>query len=130
MKGDVSALDLARRLNWEPPEHLDLPGMIPDSAWPVWRRFEAFATREIEWRKVNFTAWRETHPLAKDAPDFEADCDGQRLLLVENMFSGFPDPPAWTLYIVEGRPLEARSLGSFDWWPRGWSGNGAAILRI
>jgi hypothetical protein len=111
---------LAKMLNWEPPGHDGYPGSIPDSAWDAWRRFEAIAARTIGWRKVDAKSWRETRN-ASDAPDFEVTSEGEHLLLVQHDWHGFPDPPEWALYLLEGDPGEARCLGCFDNWPETWS---------
>lgn len=114
----LDAMALARTLTWEPPLHDDYPGVIPEGAWPVWRRFESFALQEIAWRRVDGAAWRAARQ-AEDAPVFEADVGGDYLALTQEDWSGFPDPPEWGLHVATAEGFE--HLGNFDVWPKGWA---------
>jgi hypothetical protein len=116
-----SARALAKRLNWEPPNHDGYPGAIPDRAWEHWRRFAEVAARAIAWRSVDAKAWRTVHD-ADWAPAFEAVSEGQRLLLVQHDWHGFPDPPEWALHAMDLEAKQTHCLGCFDNWPEAWSG--------
>ncbi len=111
---------LAKRLNWEPPHHDDYPGSIPDHAWHHWRVFEPLALRPVVWRKVDPASWREKHA-ADWAPAFEAVIDGQRYLLVQHDWHGFPDPPEWALHVMDRQAFATRCLDCFDEWPEAWT---------
>ena len=113
--GGHAAQALARKLAWEPPDWLGLPGSIPEGAWDVWRRFEEIAGREIVWRPVDARARAE----GVEA-DYDAESEGARLLMVQHDWHGFPDRPEFALYVVEGDPAQAVWLGCFDKWPDGW----------
>lgn len=115
-----SAQALAKRLNWEPPNHDDYPGSIPDHAWHHWRAFEPLALRPVVWRKIDPISWREKHA-ADWAPAFEAVIDGQRHLLVQHDWHGFPDPPEWALHVMDVKAFATRCLGCFDEWPEAWT---------
>ncbi|MDP3737878.1 MAG: hypothetical protein Q8R02_10835 [Hyphomonadaceae bacterium] len=115
-----AARALAKTLNWEPPNHDDYPGSIPDHAWEAWRAFEGIAARSIQWRKVDATSWRKAHD-ADWSPDFEAASEGEHLLLIQHDWHGFPDPPEWALHVMDGGEKVARCLGCFDTWPETWS---------
>jgi hypothetical protein len=120
---ETEARALAKQLNWEPPDHDDYPGSIPESAWDHWRAFEFLAAQTIAWQKVDPAAWREARG-TDWSPAFEAESDGRRLLIIQHDWRGFPDPPEWALHVVEDERGQATCLGCFDYWPQAWSGQG------
>ena len=109
----------AKELNWEPPNHSDMPGYIPDTAWAQWRTFEAVAVRDIGWRKVDNSAWRAVHA-AEWSPDYEAVVEGSHYVLEQHIYHGFPDPPEWGLYVMDVAAKTVRCLGCVDYWPVNW----------
>lgn len=114
------AQQMARQLNWEPSDHLDMPGQIPDNRWDDWAAFEPWALAEINWLKIDASNWRAEFPTAEVIPDYQATAAGQKLLLVQHIYHGFPDPPEWALYLRSS--TGAKCLGCFDEWPAGWRG--------
>lgn len=111
---------LARKLNWEPPGHLDMPGSIPDAGWDHWRRFAEVAARSIVWRRIDRVIWRGTISNTW-VPDFEHHAPGEFLALERHVYHGFPDPPEWALHMVNREAGTTQCLGCFDTWPEGWS---------
>jgi hypothetical protein len=115
-----AAQALARKLNWEPAGHDDMPGWIPDHRWDDWMAFAVFAERRLAWRKVNAALWRRVYS-TDWSPAFETESEDEHLLLVQHDWHGFPDPPEWALHRMDQATGVARCLGCFDYWPETWT---------
>lgn len=112
---------LAKRLNWEPPGHLGMPGWIPDDAWEHWGVFAVVASRSINWRPVDPVIWRAQFGDTW-TPDYQDQASGELLALERHVWHGFPDPPEWALHVVDREARTTRCLGCFDHWPESWVG--------
>ncbi|MDG2535583.1 hypothetical protein P6144_18120 [Sphingomonas sp. HITSZ_GF] len=116
---------------WEPIPW-DMRGKAADAQE---RGFHARATKEIEWTRVPVLDFPAEGVLGHDRDwfrsrevDFYAVQDGEELILWDNVWFGFPDPPRWGLASRAGAGEEWVSWGHFPDLPACWSvpGEGAA----
>jgi hypothetical protein len=111
---------------WEP-----IPwGLAADAADEQEQGFHHRALKHIAWRAVPYKSfpgegifghqhdWFAGHDI-----EFYASFDGEDLVLIRNLWHGFPDPPEWGLASRPlGRPdVEWESWGHFPKIPEAWS---------
>ena len=79
---------------------------------------------QVEWRRPlpeDRVAW-DTHPLVSRFADdllALADVDGRSWIMKDLMWSGWPDPPEYAFFVMEGDTVWA--VADFDRWPANWS---------
>ena len=93
------------------------------------RGFQKRALKPVAWKKVNWTAfpeagifgqtkdWFSRHEIA-----YVATFDAEDLVLIQNAFFGFPDPPEWGLASRPARNAAAtwEMWGHFPELPAAW----------
>ena len=87
-------------------------------------RFLQCRRRIVVWRRpsTNEAAIVAAHPVFGrfgDATVAVADVDGARWIVRENDFYGWPDPPRYAFFAVEGDRITA--TGGFTFWVKAWS---------
>lgn len=93
-----------------------------DLVW-MWR-FRRARGQTIPWRRPtpDEDAWIEAHPELRRFGDFTvavADFQSRFWLVRERVWSGWPDPPAYAAFALEG---EVVWMGrDFEFWPKAWA---------
>jgi len=112
-----------RQFNWQPQEHYGPEGSDDYSEWDAHdmttaKLFQSLAGREISWVPAT-TEWMDENRLLGEA-DFGAAVDSKFLLIVQGIFLGFPDPPEFTIVLLDPASKQVAHLGHFDVWPANW----------
>jgi len=116
--------EATRPYNWQPVEHYGPEGSDDSSEWDeqdyiTATEFLDLAEKEINWDRSSATGL----PLAgvKGSPDYAAQVDEHILLMGENIWLGFPDPPQFTIVRCHPGSRKTQQLGHFDNWPEKWN---------
>ncbi|UZK65609.1 hypothetical protein [Sphingomonas sp. M1-B02] len=88
------------------------------------RRFARLARLPLQWQAptADARAEIEAHPiLGRFGDDTIAvvEWEGRRLIVRERMWFGWPDPPEFIFFALQGDAIWAGA--DFDSWPRAWS---------
>ena len=115
-------LDVAERARWQ-------AGVDPATAKPEgfgWWQIEQVADvygRALEWSPVALSPEEWPDEGTDGAIDLfrEAMCHSDAYLVAERgMWSGFPDPPEFSLWRMKADETNWKFLGHFDNWPNNW----------
>lgn len=95
-------------------------------------RFRRLATRPVAWTTLTreHAALIENDPFIGRFADLVsgvAYIDGMKAIVMERLWSGFPDPPRYCLFVLAGEGVWAAA--DFDDWPPSWRLVGADGLE-
>lgn len=119
--------DLIERAGWQP-EVVPLRG-APDARgeWQLVQLAEVYG-HAIEWSTVALAASEWPDEGAEGSIDLfrEAEYGMADYLVAERgVWSGFPDPPQFSLWRMNKDETDWRFLGHFDRWPDQWTKQGS-----
>lgn len=92
-----------------------------DLRW--WWRGRRCRARPVSWRRPTLAeaARWDAHPVVGRCGDpyAVARVDGRDWLVRERLWSGWPDPPEFAFFVLDGEAIWLAT--DFDGWPRAWA---------
>jgi hypothetical protein len=108
---------------WDGPEDQDGFGQSLADDLRFWARFRTCRMRPVLWRKPTpqERAGIESHPILTRFGDDTiavADVDGRRWIVRDRLWFGWPDPPEFAFFALDGDSIWAAV--DFNHWPSRW----------
>lgn len=106
-------------------------GLFTEFRW--WWRWLRLRRSVIHWRRATGQeeAWVTAHPQIGDFGDFTeavAEFEGRRLIVCERIWAGWPDPPTYAVFALEGDDIWA--AWDFHEWPQAWNAPFRTVDRL
>jgi hypothetical protein len=117
-----------RSFNWQPKDHYGAGGPDDLSEWSqvdfhAAETFLRLSGVTIEWKRAG-AEWGESTGVKGD-PDWFAETADGLFVVGENIWSGFPDPPQFSIVKLLPETRTSKHLGHFDEWPHDWTRDAA-----